>query len=398
MTTRPETRLNIPISKPYFGEEERLAVQKPLETGWVVQGPYVRAFEEQFAAYTGAPHAAASSSCTTALHLAVAALGLKPGDEVIVPAFTWVATANVVEYMGATPVFCDIDLATFNIDPALVEGLITPRTVGIIPVHLFGLCAEMDPIMEVARRRGLWVVEDAACGFGAWYRGRHSGTFGDAGCFSFHPRKSITTGEGGMVTTASTELDALVRSLRDHGATRSDLERHTSTSSFLLAEYPHVGYNYRMTDIQGALGGVQMDRADWILGDRRRVAAGYDRLLEDVEWLARPVIPPGHVHGYQSYVCLFQPEPASVANVEALHERRNRLMAALEDGGIATRQGTHAPVIQSFFTRHYDLRPAAFPNAYLADRLSISLPLYAQLTDDEVELVTAAMIDQGPGT
>jgi len=389
MTIGPKTRLDIPISKPYFGDEERLAVQKPLETGWVVQGPYVRAFEEQFARYIGAPHAAASSSCTTALHLAVAALGLKPGDEVIVPAFTWVATANVVEYMGATPVICDID-------PALIEGLITPRTVGIIPVHLFGLCAEMDPILEVARRRGLWVIEDAACGFGAWYHGRHSGTFGDAGCFSFHPRKSITTGEGGMVTTASADFDALVRSLRDHGATRSDLERHTSSSSFLLAEYPHVGYNYRMTDIQGALGGVQMDRADWILGERRRVAAGYDRRLEDVEWLARPVVPQGHVHGYQSYVCIFQPETPSMANVEGLHERRNGLMAVLEEGGIATRQGTHAPVIQSFFSRRYNLRPEAFPNAYLADRLSISLPLYVQLTDDEVELVAEAVMSAGP--
>jgi perosamine synthetase len=391
-----ETKLAIPISKPYFGDEERLAVQRPLETGWVVQGPFVREFENKFAAFTGTPHACASSSCTTALHLAVAALALKPGDEVIVPAFTWVATANAVEYMGARPVFCDIDLATFNIDPGQIEALITPRTVGILPVHLFGLCAEMEPILEIARRRGLWVIEDAACGFGAWYHGRHCGTFGDAGCFSFHPRKSITTGEGGMVTTADPALDAKVRSLRDHGATRSDLERHTAAASYLLAEYPYLGYNYRMTDIQGAVGSVQMDRAPWILEQRHRCAAAYDQLLGGVDWLTTPIVPAGHVHGYQSYVCLFRPETPTMANAIKLHERRNRLMATLEDRGIATRQGTHAVVLQGFYAAKYGIEPADYPNAYLADRLSISLPLYAQLEDEDLETVVQAITTVGP--
>jgi dTDP-4-amino-4,6-dideoxygalactose transaminase len=391
-----ETKLAIPISKPYFGDEERLAVQRPLESGWVVQGPFVREFEDKFAAFTGAPHACASSSCTTALHLAVAALGLKPGDEVIVPAFTWVATANAVEYMGARPVFCDIDLATFNIDPGRIEALITPRTVGILPVHLFGLCAEMEPILEIARRRGLWVIEDAACGFGAWYHGRHCGTFGDAGCFSFHPRKSITTGEGGMVTTADPALDAKVRSLRDHGATRSDLERHTAAASYLLADYPHLGYNYRMTDIQGAVGSVQMDRASWILEQRHRCAAAYDQLLDGLDWLTTPIVPAGHVHGYQSYVCLFRPETPTMANAIELHERRNRLMATLEDRGIATRQGTHAVVLQGFYAGKYGIEPADYPNAYFADRLSISLPLYAQLDDEDLEAVAQAITAVGP--
>lgn len=224
----------IPITRTVFGPEELRAVQLPLESGWVVQGPYVKQFEERFTAFTGAQAAVATSSCTTSLHIAVAALGLKPGDEVIVPAFTWVATANVVEYMGATPVFCDIDLASFNIDVARIEALITPHTVGIIPVHLFGLCADMGPIMALAQSHGLWVVEDAACAFGAWYAGQHAGTFGDAGCFSFHPRKSITTGEGGMITTGRADLERLARSLRDHGASRSDLARHQSSAAFLL--------------------------------------------------------------------------------------------------------------------------------------------------------------------
>ena len=287
-----------------------------------MQGPFVSEFEEKFRSFTGADHAVATSSCTTALHIAVAALGLKPGDEVIVPGFTWVSTANVVEYMGATPVFCDIDLQTFNIDPAALEAAITPRTVGVLPVHLFGLCADMGAVLDIAGRRDLWVVEDGACALGGWYEGRHAGTFGDMGCFSFHPRKSITTGEGGMITTGEERFDSLARSLRDHGATRSDLVRHTQRGSFLLSEYPHLGYNYRMTDIQGALGSAQMDRAEAILGGRSRCARLYDEALDDVSWLQTPAIPDGYIHGYQAYVCLFAPEEPTMGNVARLHEQR----------------------------------------------------------------------------
>jgi dTDP-4-amino-4,6-dideoxygalactose transaminase len=385
--------MTIPITKPFFGPEELRAVQLPLESGWVVQGPFVRQFEERFAAFTGARYAVATSSCTTALHIAVAALGLQPGDEVLVPAFTWIATANVVEYMGARPVFCDIDLATFNVDVAQLASLITPRTVGIIPVHLFGLCADMQAILELARRHGLWVVEDAACAFGAWYHGQHAGTLGDAGCFSFHPRKSITTGEGGMLTTARADLDDLARSLRDHGASRSDLARHHGKAGFLLAEYNHLGYNVRMTDIQAALGCAQMERARWLLAERARRAQRYDALLADCAWLARPRVPAGYIHGWQSYVCLFRPEEPTLANVERLHAWRNAVMLRLEERGIATRQGTHAPVIQGYYAQKYSLRPEQFPQAYLADRLSVSLPLYAQMTDAEQDLVCASLCE-----
>jgi dTDP-4-amino-4,6-dideoxygalactose transaminase len=379
--------MRIPITKPYFGSEEMLAVQKPLESGWVVQGPYVNQFEERFSAFTGASYSVATTSCTTALHLAVAALNLKPGDEVIVPAFTWVSTANVVEYMGARPIFCDVDLATFNINPAQIEASITPRTVGIIPVHLFGLCADMDSILRIAQRHQLWVVEDAACAFGAWHRGQHAGTLGDMGCFSFHPRKSITTGEGGMLTTQNADFDQLARSLRDHGASRSDLARHTGKAAFLLAEYNHLGYNYRMTDLQGALGCVQMERAEWILAQRTRLAQRYDAQLADLPWLKTPWVPQDFVHGYQAYVCLFRPETPTLSNVQALHEHRNRLMMALEARGISTRQGTHAPVLVGYYAQKYDLHPEDFPNAYLADRLSLTLPLYPQMIEAEQETV-----------
>ena len=381
----------IPITKPFFGPEELEAVQRPLESEWVVQGPYVREFEARFGAYTGSAHAAATSSCTTALHVAAAALDLKPGDEVIVPAFTWVSTANVVEYFNARPVFCDVDLETFNIDVAHCASLVTERTVGIVPVHLFGLAADIDGILDLAGRKGLWVLEDAACGFGARHKGRHVGTFGAFGAFSFHPRKSITTGEGGMITTSDARLDALVRSLRDHGAARSDHDRHTSGGAFLLAEYPHLGFNVRMTDIQGALGCAQMDRAEWILLRRRELAARYDALLASVEWLRTPVVPPDDVHGYQAYVCLFAPEEPTLANVPDLHTRRNRLMQELEEKGIATRQGTHAAALTRYYAEKYAIVPDQFPEAAIAERLSITLPLYPQMTEEEQDFVVSAL-------
>ena len=382
---------NIPIARPMIGPEEFEAVRGPLESGWLVQGPYVQAFEAKFGAYVGAPEAIATSSCTTALHATVAALGLKPGDEVIVPAFTWIATPNVVEYMGATPVFCDIDLATYNIDVTALEGLVTPRTVGILPVHLFGLSADMDPVLAVARRHGLWVVEDAACGFGAHYRGRHVGTIGDAGCFSFHPRKSITTGEGGMITTDRADLAAKTRSLRDHGATRTDFDRHTGPAGYLLASYDDLGYNYRLTDIQAAIGIAQLDRADGILERRREIAARYDRALGDLPALVTPIVPDGSLHGYQSYVCLFAPEAPEWRHLTDFNRRRDLAMEAMDQMGIATRQGTHAPVLQGFYADKYRIAPEAFPNAVLADRLSVSLPLYPQLTTAEQDRVIASL-------
>jgi perosamine synthetase len=367
------------------------AVQQPLQSGWLVQGPRVKEFEDKFGRFIGSENSVATTSCTTALHLAVAALGLKPGDEVLVPAFTWVATANVVEYMGATPVFVDIDLETFNIDVGQLEGAITAKTVGMIPVHLFGLAADMTPILDIAKKRGLWVVEDAACGFGGWYQGKHVGTFGEIGCFSFHPRKSITTGEGGMATTASDALATTLRSLRDHGASKTDLARHTQAAGYLLADYALLGYNFRMTDMQGAIGSVQMDRAAWILAERHRCADAYNRLLAGLDWLQLPVTPAGSVHGYQSYVGLFRPEEPTLASVDRLNAARNRLMTSLEEIGIATRQGTHAAFMQGFYAAKYGLVPADRPAAYLADRLSISLPLFPGMTDDELEYVATAL-------
>jgi perosamine synthetase len=382
----------IPITKAIFDADDLAMIQEPLKSGWVVQGRFVKEFEDLFSSFTGSRQSAAVSSCTTALHIGAAALGLRPGDEVLVPAFTWIATANIVEHLGAKPVFVDVDLRTFNIDPGAAAAAITPRTVGMIPVHLFGLSADMDPLLALAQRHKLWVMEDAACGFDTWYKGRHVGTMGEIGAFSFHPRKAITTGEGGMITTADPKLDALCRTLRDHGASKSDLERHQQQYSFLLAEYKHLGFNFRMTDIQGALGVAQMRKAARIQGGRKAVAGWYDELLADVAWLQRPVRHPDYAHGFQSYVCLFQPELPSLASVDRLFDRRNAIMSAMETQGIVTRQGTHAPPHLDYYRNRYGYRPADFPNAYIAERVSLTLPVYAGMTRGEAETVVTALL------
>lgn len=289
---------NIPIARTNLTEAEIASVLTPLRSGWLVQGPKVREFEEKWSTFTGAKHSIAVTSCTTALHLSLAALGFGPGDEAIVPAFTWIATANVVEHLGGTVVFCDIDLNTFNLDLNQLAQKITPRTKAILPVHLFGLAADMDAINQFARAHGLWVVEDAACGFGSRYHGQHVGTFGDTGCFSFHPRKAITTGEGGMITTQHDELAVKIRRLRDHGAAMSDLQRHLGPRPYLLADHPDAGYNQRMTDIQAALGSAQMDRASAIIAERQRLASHYDQAFADLGWLQIPAKLPGYEHGY----------------------------------------------------------------------------------------------------
>ena len=377
----------IPITKAVFDETDLAIIQEPLKSGWVVQGKYVKQFEDLFSAMTGAKHSIAVTSCTTGLHIAMAALDLKPGDEVLVPAFTWIATANCVEYFGAKPVFVDVDLKTFNIDVTKIEEKITSKTKGIIPVHLFGLVADMDPIMALAKKHNFFVVEDAACGFDSWYKGKHCGTFGDYGAFSFHPRKAITTGEGGMITTNKDESDALCRTLRDHGASRSDYQRHQQKFSFLLAEYNHLGFNFRMTDIQGALGVTQMQKQEKIMKGRRAGAARYDELLKNLDWLQLPFKHADYKHGYQSYVCLYMPEKPTLLNWEKMHDQRNQIMANLETKGIITRQGTHTAALLGYYATKYNITKEHLPNAFLAEMLTITLPLYMDITEEESNTV-----------
>lgn len=375
--------MNIPIARTALTDGEIDSVLEPLRSGWLVQGPKVRQFEEHWCAFTGAAHAVAVSNCTAALELALVALGVGPEDEVIVPAFTWISTANVVEHLGARVVFCDIDLSTFNLDVADMAARITPRTKAVIPVHLFGLCADMDAVLAVTQPRGIALVEDAACGFGALHRGRHAGTMGEAGCFSFHPRKAITTGEGGMITTGDAGLAEKVRRLRDHGAAMSDLQRHLGARPYLLADHPDAGYNQRMTDVQAALGTAQMRRAADICRERRAIAARFDTAFAGLPWLRTPARPDEYVHGYQSYPCLFQPEPITRDSIPRVRERRNAWMDQLLQAGISTRPATHAVHMLTYYRDKYALRPEDFPNAWAANDCSISLPLFHGMTEDE---------------
>ena len=389
-----KTLMNVPIARTGLTEAEIQSVLEPLRSGWLVQGPKVREFEQAWCTFTGAEHSIAVTSCTTALHLSLAALGFGPGDEAIVPAFTWISTANVVEHLGGTVVFADIDLATFNIDPACIEALITPRTKAILPVHLFGLAAEMDAINAIAQRHGLWVVEDAACGFGATLNGRHVGTLGHTGCFSFHPRKAITTGEGGMITTNDAQLADRLRCLRDHGAAMSDLQRHLGPKPYLLSDHPEAGYNQRMTDIQAALGLSQMKRANEIVIERRRLADRYGETLSAIQCLQLPSPKKSFAHGYQSYPCIFMPDLVKefIRTEDQtlfldIHQKRNAFMEYLQDKGISTRPATHAVHMLSFYIDKYKLSPSSYLKAQIANNCSISLPLFHGLTKLEQDYV-----------
>jgi len=385
--------MNIPIARTSLLETEIQSVLEPLRSGWLVQGPKVREFEEKWSAFTGAEHSIAVTSCTTALHLSLAALGFGPGDEAIVPAFTWISTANVIEHLGGKVVFCDIDLATFNLDVAQLEKLVTLKTKAILPVHLFGLSADMSAVLSFAAKHKLSVVEDAACGFGTRYQGKHVGTLGDAGCYSFHPRKAITTGEGGMVTTNNAELAAKLRRLRDHGAAMSDLQRHLGARPYLLADHPDAGYNQRMTDLQAALGSAQMERAQSIIAERQRLAAIYDRAFKGLDWLRTPAKLDGYEHGYQSYPCLFQPEPINADSISRVNEMRNSWMDKLQKRGISTRPATHAVHMLTFYREKYGLKPEDFPSAYAANHCSISLPLFHGMTEAEQSYVVDVVVE-----
>ena len=385
--------MNIPITKPCFDDREKTAIGEVLDSGWVVQGPKVAKFEELFTDFTGTAHSRAVTSCTTALHLSLTALGVGRGDKVIVPSFTYIASANAVEYTGAEVVFCDIDLLTFNIDTVKAEELLKADKdiKAIMPVHLFGLPADMKAVMELAGKHDLHVIEDAACALGSRIDGRHVGTFGDTGCFSFHPRKAITTGEGGMITTNNAELDKRLSSLRDHGASKSDLERHRDKGGSLLPNFKVLGYNYRMTDLQGALGTVQMAKAEEIIAGRLKIAKMYDSALKDIEDLKIPYVPEGYTHSYQSYVSIFTcgKDTASFTkeSIDELNIRRNEFMERLEAKSIATRQGTHAVHTLSYYKDKYSLSDTDFLSSYAADRLSVTLPLYATMTDEEFSYV-----------
>lgn len=394
--------LAVPIARTNLLDHELQAVLEPLKSGWLVQGPKVAEFERKWSQFTDIEHSIAVTSCTSGLHLSLAALDIRPGDEVIVPAFTWISTANVVEHLGATVVFCDIDLTSFNIDVEKIEQLITPKTKAIIPVHLFGLSANMKAIVELASKYDLYLIEDAACGFGATYGGKHVGGAGDTGVFSFHPRKAITTGEGGMVTTNDAELATKIRCFRDHGASISDRQRHLGPKPYLLSDHAVAGYNQRMTDFQAALGSAQMDRAESIVSERIRLASIYDKALMNSSILSLPESPLGFRHGYQSFPCMFKRDDVlgALANKDdralaSISEERNALMDRLQSVGISTRPATHAVHMLQYYRQKYNVKAWDFPYAMAANNCSLSIPLFHGMTSEEQKYVIEHVLHEG---
>ncbi|MGE0385667.1 MAG: DegT/DnrJ/EryC1/StrS family aminotransferase [Gammaproteobacteria bacterium] len=368
----------IAIATPFLGEEEWLALREPLQSGWLTQGPKVAQFEREFARMHGVQRAIATTSCTTALHLALLALDIGPGDEVIVPAFTWVATANAVLYCGATPVFADVRRDTFNIDPERIASLLTPRTRAVIVVHLFGLCAPMDEIRALLPPH-VAIVEDAACAAGARYRGRSAGALGRVAAFSFHPRKSITTGEGGMVTTDDAGLAERVDRLRNHGASVPEEVRHRGPRPWQLPEFAVLGYNFRMTDLQAAVGIVQLGRLEGFVTERGRRAARYRECLADLPWLALPEEPAGGRHAWQAYVAYVDPGRAPMP--------RDAMMERLQAAGISTRPGTHAVHMLAYYRDRFGLAPDDFPGARDCERNTMAIPLHNRMDDADFDYV-----------
>ena len=372
----------IPIAIPVLEMDEAEAAREVVLSGWVSQGPQVAAFEKEFAAAVGSPHACAVSNCTTALHLALLAVGVQEGDEVITVSHSFIATANCIRYCGATPVFVDIDPETYNIDPDRVAAAITPRTRAILAVHQMGMPCDLNALLPLAEKHSIPLIEDAACAAGSEIRvngrwERIGKPHGHIACFSFHPRKVITTGEGGMLTTANREFDQKFRLLRQHGMTVPDTARHGS-QRVLFESYSHLGFNYRMSDMQAAIGRKQLLRLSEIVARRRQHAKRYAELLGDVSDLVLPCEPDWARSNWQSY-CVRLPWQAD----------QKAVMQRLLDQGIATRRGimcSHREAPYSATRPRHDLRQSELMQDHC-----ILLPLFFQLAESNISQVAQVL-------
>jgi perosamine synthetase len=368
----------IPVMRPWLGAEEAEAAAAAVASGWVAQGPRVQEFEEAFAAATGTQNAVAVSSCTAALHLAMIAAGVGPGDQVIVPSLSFIATANAVRYVGAEPVFADVDLVTQNLTPESVEPHLSSRTRALILVDQAGVPADLDAIRALCDPLRIAVIEDAACAVGSTYRDRPVGASAHMATFSFHPRKLITTGEGGMLTTPDGSTAARIRRLREHGMDVSAADRHRSRQ-LIIEHYTEVGFNFRMTDIQAAIGLVQLRKLGEMVARRRTLAERYTGLLADVPGLLTAADPPYGRTNYQSYWILL-PEDSPVG--------RDDLMHRFAGAGVSVRRGIMAAHLEPAYA---DLRPS-LPVTERLTRNSLILPLFHDLTEAEQDHVVGVLI------
>lgn len=371
----------IPIAKPYLTKDEAQAAYDTILSGWITQGPRVAEFEEKFANYTGAKYAVAVSNCTTGLHLAMIVAGIKSGDEVICPSMSYIATANCIKYVGATPVFAEVSSHTYNLDIVDTEKKITSKTKAILLVHQIGMPADIDAFQTLCRKYNLKLIEDAACAAGSSYNGNKIGSHSELVCFSLHPRKVISTGDGGMITTNKEDYYNRLKLLRQHGMSINDRVRHES-SKIIFEDHLEIGYNYRMTDIQASVGIKQLEKLDWIIEERRKIAKQYHEAFKDIQCIQLPIEADGFFSNYQSY---------SIYLKDNCPLRRNDLMQKMLDSGISTRRG--------IMTIH---RETAYKIECISTKLPISeevsdnsiiIPLYVPMEPEDVEkIITHLML------
>ncbi|QYA25186.1 DegT/DnrJ/EryC1/StrS family aminotransferase [Gramella sp. MT6] len=364
----------IPIAKPYLTAEDAQAAYDTILTGWITQGPRVQEFEEKFAAYTGAKYAVAVSNCTTALHLSMIVAGIGEGDEVICPSMSYIATANSIKYVGATPVFAEVN-QEYNLDPTDVEKRINSNTKAILLVHQIGMPADIDAIKKICSRYNLKLIEDAACAVGSAYKGQKIGSHSELVCFSFHPRKIISTGDGGMITTSRKDYYDRLRLLRQHGMSINDRVRHNS-KKVIFEDHIEVGYNYRMTDIQASVGIKQLEKLDWIVTERRKIANKYHEALKNIEGIRLPLERERYFSNYQSY---------SIYLEKSFPINRNRFMQELLDNEIATRRGIMNSHRETAY-KHLEDKVNLPVSEKLQDR-SVLLPLYVPMIEEDVKFI-----------
>lgn len=373
--------MKVPITKPVFDQNDEKALAQVLRSGWVTQGPMVEEFEKVIAKYTNADYAVATTSATTALFLCLYLLEIGPGDEVIVPSFSFIATANVVVHVGAKPVFADINPKTYNIDPAKIEAKITKKTKAILFVDQVGLPADYSAILAIAKRHNLLLIEDAACALGSSVDNKKVGSFAPLTCFSFHPRKAITTGEGGMIVTNNKIWAQKLKMLRHHGMSISDVARHKA-QKIVKESYSLIGFNFRMSDLQGALGVTQMKKLPWILKKRAQKADYYTKNFKDQPLITPPFIPTGYVHNFQSYIIRLKNNPKIT---------RDELMQKLLDKGISTRIGVMSAHLQPVYQEMFPT--LTLEESEKATKETLTLPLYPTMTKSQQDYVINTIIE-----